>query len=236
MLRIETRLEAYLQLHAEYRMGYHKVVATLSSGGSETGFVVNSTVFVKENEAPWQMTISWDYFVAEAAKSQLFVKSLTVIPREPETLKGVRQIVLTNSRTGQLLTESRRYELSAKSSGAEDAPITLSAADEIFKRFSAFANDRRVTTAMGLVPGTFATTKEDADAHVKTGMDAVARYALPNRAPASNVFTIAPPAKTEVKRGITQPANSHPGGGVEVIFVSGSPGGTVTGPVKIADK
>jgi len=134
-------------------------------------------------------------------------------------------------------------ELTSKNGFSVVAPMsvkggtgTLTVLAEIFKRFSAYANDKRVTPGKGLTPGTFATTKEDADANVKTGSDAVARYALPNSKPASNVFTITPATDTEVKRGTAQPANNQPGGGVEVIFVYGLPDGTVTGPVTIPDQ
>jgi hypothetical protein len=43
--------------------------------------------------------------------------------------------------------------------------------------------------------------------------------------------------RTSLKRGIVEPAYGYgePGGG-EVIFVNGSPDGTVTGPEKIDDK
>jgi hypothetical protein len=82
------------------------------------------------------------------------------------------------------------------------------------------------------VPGTYATTEEDAK-HVKTGRDAVKRYALPNPKPAVYVLTIDPPIRTKLKRGVAQPAYGQPGGGVEVIFVNGSPDQTVTGPAQI---
>ena len=62
------------------------------------------------------------------------------------------------------------------------------------------------------------------------------RYALENKKPASNLFTITPPEKTSLRRGTVQPAYGEPGGGVEVIFVNGSPDGTVTGPETIPDK
>lgn len=236
-------------------MGVHKVVATFNTGGNDEGIIVNSTVFMKENEAPAEMQFGWEHFTKEAAKSQLIVINVKVIPREPETLRGVREIALAtekntrlaernfmaaNSALGmmrdRLLNEARQYQFSAKSAAAEDAPLTLTLAGEVFKRFSAFANDRRVTAGKGLLPGTFATTKEDADANVKTGMDAVARYALPNPAPASNVFTINPPKDTDLKRGTTQPAYNQPGSGVEVIFVNGSPDGTVSEPIQIPNK
>jgi hypothetical protein len=126
--------------------------------------------------------------------------------------------------------------IKSANAAAENAPVTLTAVGEVFKRFSAFVEDRRITGGKGLHPGTFATTKEDADANVRTGMDAVARYALPNPKPASNVFTINPVADADLQRGTAQPAYGQPGGGVEVIFVNGLPDGTVSGPITIPDK
>jgi hypothetical protein len=262
MLKIESWLEYWLPTQPEYRMGYQKVIATLNTGGTESGVIINSQVFLKDGEYPWQMSMDWNYIQAciqtETLKSNLFVKNVLLIPREPETLKGVRQIALANeknrvlanrkslqatharasgdSRYYQFCSESQNLTTLAASAAAEGAPITLTELGEIFKRFSAYANDRRVTAGKGLQPGTFATTKADADANIKTGTDAVQRYALPNSKPASNVFTITPPKDTDVKRGTAQPANNQPGGGVEVIFVNGSPDGTVTGPVTIPDK
>jgi len=239
-------------------MGYQKVIATLNTGGKEHGIIVNSQVFLKEGEYPWQMRMDWNYVQNETQKSSLIVTDATLIHREPETLKGVRHIVLANEKNRilanrksleatyarasgdalykTLLTESQNFSMLAANAAAENAPITLTELAEIFKRFSAYADDKRVTPGKGLTAGTFATTKEDADANIKTGTDAVARYALPNSKPASNVFTISPAKDTEVKRGTAQPANNQPGGGVEVIFVNGLPGGTVTGPITIPDK
>ena len=239
-------------------MGYQKVIATLNTGGTERGIIVNSQVFLKEGEYPYQMFGDWNYVHNEALKSSLRVTRVQLIPREPETMKGVRYIVMANEKNKLLAerkdwevkvaaaTRSLKYEslleekriliLNASNAAAENAPITLTELAEIFKRFSAYANDHRVTPGKGLTQGTFATTKEDADANIRTGTDAVARYALPNSKPASNVFTISPAKDTEVKRGTAQPANNQPGGGVEVIFVNGLPDGTVTGPVTIPDR
>jgi hypothetical protein len=102
MLRIEPWLEVYLSSQPEYRMGYQKVLATLNSGGTEAGIIVNSTVFLKEGEIPWQIQMNWDYVVAEAAKSQLIVTNVKLIPREPETLRGIRQIAVANEKFHQL--------------------------------------------------------------------------------------------------------------------------------------
>ena len=177
----------------------------------------------------------WSDVLKEASKSKRSIKSVQLIPRPPETLRGVKRVVLANDRR-TLLTESHDFAAGAEEGPAIDAVETPTIAGEVFKRFSAFANDRRVTEKKGLTSGTFATTREDADAFVKTGTDAVKRYALENKTPASNVFTIKPPEKTSLKRGIVEPAYGEPGGGVEVLFVNGSPDGTVTGPETIPDK
>ena len=246
---------ASLDAEPEYRMGYHKAHAKLSGGGYEFGYILNQTIFLLERENPWQMNISWDYFCAEAGKTNISIDYFRVIPREPETLRGVRYIARGREKwhvfaeksanaalnaygptREQLIANSEIYAKAASSNEAKDAPITLTSAGEVFKRFSPYANDRRVTFGKGLVAGTFATTQEDADANVKTGMDAVARYALPEDKPASNVFTIRPTADTDLQRGTVAPANNQPGGGVEVIFVNGLPDGTVSGPTTIPDK
>lgn len=118
---------------------------------------------------------------------------------------------------------------------AKDAEITYTENYGVYKRFSTYENDFRVTEKKGLTPGTFGTTKDDAK-NIKTGMDAIARYALENKMSANNVFTIKPPSGTKLKQGIVEPAYGETGGGVEVIFVDGSPENTVTGPVKILEK
>jgi hypothetical protein len=217
-------------------MGYQKVAASLDDGSSEKGIVFNSEVFVKETEDPsLVLHEEWTEVLKEASKSKRTIKSVQLIPRPPETLRGVRRIV-TGTGTYTLLGESYDAIRKSEVGPAKDALETPTIAGEVFKRFSAYANDRRVTEKKGLTSGTFATTREDADAFVKTGTDAVKRYALENKKPASNVFTIDPPPDTSVKRGIVAPAYGEPGGGVEVIFVNGSPDGTVTGPETIPDK
>jgi len=120
-------------------------------------------------------------------------------------------------------------EIRNTTKGAADAPDEQTKRGEFFKRFSAYRNDRRITPGRGLVPGTYATTEEDAR-NVRTGKEAVARYALPNPKPAVNVFTIAPEEQTRIRKGIAQPAFGQPGGGVEVLFMDGSSDNTVTGP------
>jgi hypothetical protein len=51
------------------------------------------------------------------------------------------------------------------------------------------------------------------------------------------VFTIRPTKGTDIQRGTVEPANGQPGGGVEVIFTSGTTVNTVTlPPAKIPDE
>jgi hypothetical protein len=99
---------------------------------------------------------------------------------------------------------------------------------EIFMRFTAYKNDRRITPQRGLVPGTYATTEEDSK-NVKNGTEAVERYALPDPKPAIYRNKIEPLEDTLYRKGTVQPAYGHKGGGVEVIFDNGTDDNTVTG-------
>lgn len=105
---------------------------------------------------------------------------------------------------------------------ASDARPEQSAENEAFLRFSAFVDDVRILADGSVVPGTYVTTRTDGE-RVRTGKDAVERYALPNPDPAVNRFWLRPPARIQVRRGTVQPANGHLGGGDEVIFDGGAP-------------
>ena len=105
----------------------------------------------------------------------------------------------------------------------------------MFKRFSAYQNDRRDRPDKSLSPGSYATTEADAR-NVRTGAEAVARYALPDPKPASYVVTVRPNAATSIQTGTVAPAFGQPGGGVEVIFPAGTQPATVTGPTKLPDQ
>src|SRR6266404_5372922 len=164
-------------------MGYQKITDTLDDGSSEKGIVFNSQVFVKETEDIASVVREeWTEVLKEASKSKRLIKAVQLIPRPPETLRGVRRIV-SGTRTRKLLGESVESITKPEGGPAKDAAETPTIPGEVFKRFSAYANDRRITKKQGLTPGTFATTREDADAFVRTGTDAVKRYALENKTP-----------------------------------------------------
>ena len=119
--------------------------------------------------------------------------------------------------------------------GASDAAEEGTREGDKFYRFSAFTKDRRIAADKSLTPGTYATTEEDGG-KVKTGKEAVERYALPNDDPASNRFAVKPRKDTRINKGIVQPANGHKGGGVEVIFTNGTQRDTVAlPPTKLPD-
>ncbi len=102
-------------------------------------------------------------------------------------------------------------------------------------RFTAYRNDRRITTDKGLLPGTYATTEADSR-NVRTGTEAVERYALPDPKPAIYRFRIDPREDTVNREGTVQPAFGHEGGGVEVIFDNGTDKNTVSGPAVLPEK
>lgn len=206
----------------ESGMGYQNVAIELRNGETRYGTTFNAEFLLYSGESPdlLEKISEPSDRLRMLEERQLGVGeeilSLRVLPSEADASARVRE---SSSST-------------QSSSGASEAPVEQLQTEEKFKRFSAYANDRRVTASGALLPGTYATTEQDAK-HVKTGRDAVKRYALPNPAPAVHVFTIKPPLKTRLQRGVARPAYGQPGGGVEVIFVNGSPNNTVTGPAQI---
>lgn len=199
----------------ESGMGYQTVDVVLRDDKKLRGTVFNTEYLLYSNEPVGR--------VAKAADPSVRLQMLaTKEIGSGEEIKELK-VVTTKANAPGLVQESDE----SQTTGASEAPEEGSKNDEEFKRFSAFANDFRVTATGGLLPGSYATTAKDA-LHVHTGSDAVRRYALPNPTPAVNVFTIKPPAQTTLKRGVAQPAYGQPGGGVEVLFVNGSPPNTVT--------
>ena len=94
---------------------------------------------------------------------------------------------------------------------------TRSAADEVFWRLSAYANDHRVTSARGLTAGTYVTTDADM-AVVGSGLAAVGRYALPNPFPSTYAYRVVPEKGSAITLGTVRPNFGHAGGGVEGVF------------------
>lgn len=112
---------------------------------------------------------------------------------------------------------------------------SLSRPDELFVRYSAFANDRRVHPDGSVQANTYATTETDAK-HVPSGLSAAGRYALPNPSPAVHRFLLSPPSATPIHCGSAAPNFGQAGGGVEIRFTSSLPRGTANGPYRFAER
>ena len=220
MVRLDAALIRELLAQHESGMGYQLVDVRLRRGGAagRSGIVLNGDVLLWSNELSRLTSLSYSKMLS-LARSEPDIAAIRVLPYgEVPQEDEFRKI------------ESFHHWFSAR--GADKEPIQGSGRNGRFKRFSAYENDRRVTSERGLLAGTYATTEEDA-ANVATGKQAVARYALPNSDPAIYVFTVLPPEKTPIQLGEVDPNYGQPGGGVEVIFVGGSPPHTVTGPETI---
>jgi hypothetical protein len=217
-----TRSRALLE-QPESGMGYQVVEVTMTDFKTRRAVVYNAELLLFDEEPHAILkTANFARLLAEARTSSDEIKSLRVLPR---------------SMAGELV-EAVKESPPAYGRGAgpaRDATPEKTRAGEVFKRFSAFANDRRILPDGSLRPGTYGTTAKDAT-NVRTGREAVARYALPDPRPASNRFTIEPREDTMVQSGIVEPAYSQPGGGVEVSFTAGTQPGAVTGRDTIPDE
>jgi hypothetical protein len=214
MLRLPDSLVRKLVSQPESGMGYQLVDVELSSGVIR-GVAYNAELVLREEEP----------------RTLLNVRVFETLLKAAE----IREIIDVNVRGSMKKTVSAVFERAVARAGeAKDAPVEATAAEDEFRRFSAYATDRRRLADGSLSPGTYATTAADA-LNVKTGTEAVRRYALPDPAPASYVLTSRPAAKTAIQRGIVAPAYGQPGGGVEVIFPNGTAPSTTTGPDQIPD-
>jgi hypothetical protein len=226
MIKIPLLLKAHLRTLPEYGMGYQIGSVKLNTGKTEHGIILNGTFFVPTTELASFTSFSQLIEETQASfregKSSLTIESATLDTRPASTLRGVKRI------------HSFSIE-NEKRAAAKDAEISLTLRNQVFKRFSAYTDDFRVTEKHGLVANTYGTTAEDA-INVKTGMEAIARYALENKKSANKVFTIKPPENTRLRTGVVEPAYGEQGGGIEVIFVDGTPDNTVTGPETIPEK
>ena len=216
MIKLATSLVEKLLNQPESGMGYQLVEVSTTRSERKTGIAYNADLVLLEGEVRTMSKSAYESLYKGARSSLGKIADIRVLPRP------IRHALVMEKST------------SGKRGAAQDAPIETVENGEVFQRFSAYANDRRVASDKSLLPGTYATTEADAR-FVRTGADAVARYALPNLEPASYVFTSKPYARTEVQRGTVAPGYGQPGGGIEVIFPKGTQALTTTGPIKIPD-
>lgn len=223
MLKLNLTLQCLLLNQRESGMGYQIVEATTVDNKIKRGVAYNAELLLFEEEP--RLTL----------RTTVFARLLNEAKISTGEIKSLQVVTSTASASHAFALRETATSYGKQATPAKDAPTEKTKEKEVFKRFTAYENDRRITSDGKLLPGTYATTEEDAK-HAPTGKAAVARYALPNPKPASNVFTIKPHKDTVIQRGIVEPANDQPGGGVEVIFTDGTHAGTVTGPEKIPDE
>ena len=222
MLRLNQSETKSLLAQPESGMGYQVVEVTRRDNREQRAVALNAELLLFGNETRTVFRAqSYSAVLKSAPSSGNEIKTLRVLPRErfAPFSAGIRDA---------------SGAINKNAAPAKDAPVEKTMANEVFKRFSAYKDDRRLRADGGWLEGTYATTEEDAK-NIKTGKDAVARYALPNPEPASYVFTGRPHKDTDIQRGTVEPAYDQPGGGVEVIFPKGTQSSTVTGPDKIPD-
>ena len=113
-------------------------------------------------------------------------------------------------------------------SGASDNPPQKGNGTDIFVRLSAYKDDKRIDFLNNrLRPGSYATTYLDYQRCKSFKDDPIDRYALPNNEKIKYEFHFQPKEYDMYRKGIVQPANNHNGGGVEVLFDSGTSNGTL---------
>jgi hypothetical protein len=179
-------LQMELIAQPESGMGYQNVAIKLRNGETRYGTAFNAEFLLYSGESPHLLEK-----ISEPSDRLLMLEQKQLgLGEEILSLRVLRSEADASARVRESSSSTQ------SSSGASEAPVEELQAEEKFKRFSAYANDRRVTASGTLLSGTYATTEQDAK-HVKTGRDAVKRYALPNPAPAVHVFTIKPPLKQD---------------------------------------
>ena len=224
---------------AEHGMGYQFVEVVTSTSVTRVGheFVIDGLPLAKGEQWRKGVVLNAELLILEDELHQGLpggtYKQLLASAIKAEN--AVQKIRVTGFSQEQQAVAQLREDAVAygrKAQRAADAQQEKTVADEVFKRFTAFENDRRITAERKLLPGTYVTTEADAK-NLKTGLEAVARYALPNPKPAIYVFTVKPLKDTTIQRGIVRPDFGQPGGGVEVLFGDGTAANTVTSPATI---
>lgn len=218
MIRLSYPQTSQLLDQPETGMGYQNIRADLrDSLAPRRGTVLNAELLIWETEAPRLLSTQYESLLRQASSADATkIRSLEVLAPSKQPAGFVAERSAADGELGP---------------ATDGEPETLPAG-EVFARFTAYRNDRRITPGNGLLPGSYATTEEDGK-RVETGSEAVERYALPDPTPAIFKFRIEPGEGTELRRGIVQPAYGHSGGGVEVLFDDGTGDDTVSGPEEL---
>jgi len=211
----------------ESGMGY-QIVEVEYQTMLRKGTVYNAELLMWEHEPRTMLVEAYETLIKKASVSEAqLIESIRVVPPPKVAADSIAEKILKE------LKELENELLGVPGVPATEGEPRQTNEEEIFARFTAYKNDRRITPSNGLTPGTYATTKADAK-NVKIGSEAVERYALSDPKPAVYRYKIEPRKDTVYRQGVVQPAFGHKGGGVEVIFDNGTDDKTVTGPAVLA--
>lgn len=216
MIKLSASIQKKLLDLPESGMGYQIVDATYSDRSQKECLVLNATIAEPTS--------------GRSVSNVLKSISLSEAVRVLNYGSVATEIVDVRLRTDKGIFKGAVVRLS-ESTGADKAPEELTKKDEKFIRFSAFEEDFRIDKVnKKVLPGTYATTREDAEYCLQNSINPVSRYALPTQQQIKYAFHILPLEKTPIKRGKVEPANDQPGGGVEVLFTKGTTNNTVSLP------
>lgn len=212
MLKVSETIQKKLLGMPESGMGFQVVDAVFSDYSRKECVILNATLAEPTNNRSVQ-TIMDSISLEEANRVEKFASPS----------KEIIDVVGVKTDKGLF----KAYTLK-ESNGAHRKPEELTKSGEEFVRFSRFENDMRIDRInKKVLPGTYATTREDATYCLGNKIDPVARYALPGTMKVKYAFYIKPLGNTLIKRGTVEPANNQPGGGAEVIFTKGTDNNTV---------
>jgi len=216
MIRVSLEVQKKLLSLPESGMGYQVIEATYSDFSRKECIVLNASIAeptYNRNARDILKSISLE----EANKIYKFASpSAEIIDVKLKADKGIFKASVIK------LSEAK---------GADKAPLELTKKDERFVRFSPFEDDKRIDKVnKEALPGTYATTKKDADYCIDHRIDPIARYALPSILPVKYAFNICPCERTVVQRGTVESANDQSGGGEEALFPKGTDNNTVILP------
>jgi len=220
MIKLNEKQVSDLLKQPESGMGY-QIVEVSRASGIRKGTVYNAELLYLEGEP--------GLYLSDEIRQRI-LKTAGI--DEARTILSIRVVRPAAPVRPPILTEkTAAYKLGKPATDGEPKKTNDR---EIFIRFTAYANDRRITADKGLLPGTYATTEADSR-NIRTGAEAVERYALPDPTPAKFRFRVVPLKDTVFQEGIVQPANGHDGGGMEIIFNSGTDKNTVSGPAVLPE-
>ncbi|MDD4778686.1 MAG: hypothetical protein PHV53_10425 [Fermentimonas sp.] len=211
MFKVTSEIQKKLLALPESGMGYQIVDATYSDHRIKETIILNSTL-AEPTEGR----------IAESILKSMLNENTAYLMRSAVESKEIIDVKL---KSGKGIFETRAFSEGAKreSKGANEAPEEQTKQEEYFIRFSHFEDDKRIDKEnKSVLPGTYATTLQDANYCIAQKIDPIARYALPNTLKIEYKFHIVPEEKTLIKRGVVQPAYGQLGGGVEVIFTKGT--------------